>query len=475
MFTIEIISSLFRNFIIFLCSFFVFIKIINYKEITGMKAIFIIFISLLFSVFHYILMGYVSFAFSIVILTFIASIIMAIITRNKLSFVLPSIILSMCITFFIYLCVVIIVSLPFYFILELEYDNFITMSLTFIVVFRIFKIKRISNGFSFLNNRYINGISLFFIVLSLVIYFLTMIDSDDITDFYIIISIVAFSIGLFVWIKRNILFDYINKNRDSTIARLEERVRELELEKEKNEYNNLVVKSANHKINERFKALEEFAMDHGDLLDSVNRIKEEYDRDITSKLIFDRAFPMSGIVSFDNLVRYLAKDAYRNNIDFQVKFTGSVNYMVEKLVSLEKFETLVGDHVRNAILAMDSDIVNRRIFVDLGMFDDCYGVRIYDSGVMFEIDTLLALGLRPSTTRGDGGSGIGFMTTFEMMAECLASLVVTENDPDDSSVFTKCIDVRFDGRNDYVVRTYRAEEIRLRAKDDRVIIVGLDE
>ena len=50
-----------------------------------------------------------------------------------------------------------------------------------------------------------------------------------------------------------------------------------------------------------------------------------------------------------------------------------------------------------------------------------------DTGVDFEIDTLVKLGLEAVTTNEDrGGTGTGFMTTFETMKETKASLIITE-------------------------------------------------
>lgn len=53
---------------------------------------------------------------------------------------------------------------------------------------------------------------------------------------------------------------------------------------------------------------------------------------------------------------------------------------------------------------------------------------IYDSGIEFELETLKKLGLERITThKKTGGSGIGFMTTFETLKECKASLIIEEN------------------------------------------------
>ena len=46
-----------------------------------------------------------------------------------------------------------------------------------------------------------------------------------------------------------------------------------------------------------------------------------------------------------------------------------------------------------------------------------------DNGVDFEVDTLAKLGLERVTTHKDtGGSGIGFMTTFETLKNLMSAL-----------------------------------------------------
>jgi hypothetical protein len=66
---------------------------------------------------------------------------------------------------------------------------------------------------------------------------------------------------------------------------------------------------------------------------------------------------------------------------------------------------------------------------------------------------LIRLGSAFVTTRADkGGSGIGFMTTFDTMRECGASLEINEKE---SSDYSKSVSVRFDGKSRYVIKTYR--------------------
>ena len=95
----------------------------------------------------------------------------------------------------------------------------------------------------------------------------------------------------------------------------------------------------------------------------------------------------------------------------------------------------------------------------MGIADNCLEVNIQDSGIPFEAETLTNLGVKKSTTHADtGGSGIGYMTVFEILKECGASLTITEYAPENYS-FTKAVKIRFDGKLGYAINSYRANEL----------------
>ena len=81
-------------------------------------------------------------------------------------------------------------------------------------------------------------------------------------------------------------------------------------------------------------------------------------------------------------------------------------------------------------------------------------IRIYDSGEQFNERVLAKLGQEEVTTRaGDGGNGIGLFTVFEILRKYGASFTLDE--APDRIGFTKCIEIAFDGRRFFLVRTYR--------------------
>ncbi|MDP4120432.1 MAG: hypothetical protein Q8876_05175 [Bacillota bacterium] len=300
------------------------------------------------------------------------------------------------------------------------------------------------------------------------------------------ISICA--IAIVIWIRMGITSHYKQKMKEHAVELLEEKIQEKDKELEEIKHENMVLSSVNHKFNQRFSALEmsvkalafqateaancaEIAPEFANVIEQIKTMSQEYKNEIQEKLPKKKALPTTKIQSIDSLFTYFQLESSKSNIDFNLKITGSIPYMIEKLIPQNKLETLIGDHIRDAIIAINfSENTYRSILVLLGEMNDCNELCVFDSGIEFQIDTLLSLGLKAITTHKDtGGSGIGFMTTFETMKECKASLIIEEKQPNKFD-FTKSVSIRFDGKNQFVIKSYRAKEIRERNTDDRIII-----
>ena len=236
----------------------------------------------------------------------------------------------------------------------------------------------------------------------------------------------------------------------------------------------------NHKYNKRLSAMEkaignfgdklsfneEFAKEYSDILDSLKDLSKEYKQEFENYNIL----PKTNIFSIDNILDYMKTEAIRNNIEFDLEINENINELIEKHISKNKLETLLGDHIADAITAINSsDNHSRKIKVIISKSEELYKISVLDTGIEFEIETLLKLGLERITTHRDsGGTGIGFMTTFETLKECKASLVIEEynNEKD----YTKSVNVIFDGKSEYNINSYRAEKIKLQNKDKRINI-----
>jgi signal transduction histidine kinase len=144
--------------------------------------------------------------------------------------------------------------------------------------------------------------------------------------------------------------------------------------------------------------------------------------------------------------------------------------MVDKVINHGKLETIIANHLNNAQIAVNANNNPfRSITAVIGLTEEYYEFTVFDSGIPFEVDTLERLGTERVTTHSDtGGSGIGFMTTFQTMQEYNASLIIDEQKP--SAVdYSKSVSVRFDNKNQYIIKTYRPDDF---ASCDRYTVVS---
>lgn len=203
------------------------------------------------------------------------------------------------------------------------------------------------------------------------------------------------------------------------------------------------------------------------LQDELSKISKEIQKDETVVEL-----TKTGILEIDDMLKYMQSECTKNKIDFQLKVSGNIHYMVNNYVDKENLEILIADHIKNAIIAIqNSSNANKSILVRLGIIDGYYSLYIYDSGIEFEIETLKNLGKKPSTTHKDtGGTGMGFMNTFETLNKFKASIIIKEYNKPVKDNFTKLITIKFDNKNEYKIYSYRAQEIRKEVKNHELEI-----
>ena len=71
-------------------------------------------------------------------------------------------------------------------------------------------------------------------------------------------------------------------------------------------------------------------------------------------------------------------------------------------------------------------------------------------------EVLENLGKKPCTTyKNEGGTGMGFMNTFDTLRKCNASLIIEElNEPKEDN-YTKIVEIKFDKKNEFKVNSYK--------------------
>ena len=205
------------------------------------------------------------------------------------------------------------------------------------------------------------------------------------------------------------------------------------------------------------------------LLRELQTLAKERNEVINKEQLKSKLLPSTGNLLIDGAINDLYIKASAHGIDFNLTVTSMVDEIIGKYISQTDLQTLLCDHIKDAIIAVDSyGESGGKILVNLSKQNDNYCIDIYDSGVAFEPDTLSKLGTERVTTHEDsGGSGIGFMTTFETLRKAYASLIVTEFDS--TMPFTKSVTFRFDGESAFIINSYRKDELQQLIKRNDVI------
>lgn len=479
--------------IIFICifSYYTYFKITNTNS--NRKNIIFVIIGIILTIISYlILCSRLEAMLSFFIIMMFYFSFLRIFIKDEIKLYIVSSVFSLVITYSIYLLSTFLTALICYSIIDaVDYKsswfNIPIISLAIIVNCALFKIKRFKSGFNFLNKNKVNKKILIFICTVfgtiLLLYGFSKSDNTGLQRIFIMTGslIIVGTLGISI---RKLITQYYKKHmRDRTI---EMQKREIDEHLETLEHvkaENIRLASIIHKYNSRISALErsvtqamsnmntEFAGELSVMLDETKGLAGELEEQ-TKKNI---NVPSTGIYGIDNMFQFMYDECINNDINFSLKITDSINYLVENVVKKEKLETLIGDHIKDAIIAINSGSPEyKSILCVLGIVRDSYEFSVYDTGIDFDIDTLLKLGVEQVTTHKDnGGSGIGFMTTFETMKECGASLVIEEYDKK-TTHYTKSVTIRFDGKNEYRLYSYRHKEIKKASKDKRISINNIE-
>lgn len=371
-------------------------------------------------------------------------------------------------------------------------NTFINLILMMIIetllIFGFFKIKRFKRGFAFVKSKIDNDyIDIAMINISaLVILAYSLFDNyyGDVTK-QILFTFIAVGIIMIIMIQKTLTLYYKQKLLKQNIESYKEEIKEKDEKIKELSDEKFKISKLNHEFYNRQRALElkveEFInnanMEASGELSIIDQIKNMTDEYSTKQQEINNvsSLPKTGITEIDDMFAYMQSECNKNKIEFILKINGNIYHLINNIIAKNRLVTLIGDHLRDAIIAINnSSNTYRSIMAILGMKDNTYEFRVYDTGIEFEIETLLKLGLEPATTHKDqGGTGIGFITTFETLKETKASLVIEENHPENDKDYTKCVSIKFDGKNEYKIISYRADKIKAEAKDNRIIIKKL--
>lgn len=339
------------------------------------------------------------------------------------------------------------------------------------------KVKRLNKGLIFFKEKLKNdNIDMLILNISAIILFMIIILSNynKITAREIGFSLIVFTFIMFITIQKSLQLYYKQKLQEREVEEIKKELKNKETEIKELEKENLKLNKKNHSIAHKQKSLEyeleqmvlnNQIVDRNHVRDKIEKLSKEMQNETISIEL-----TRTGINEIDNMLKYMQSECVKNKIDFQLQINGNIHHMVNTYIGKGELEILIADLIKNAIIAINhSKNINKSILVRLGIIDGAYSLYVYDSGIEFEIDTLINLGIKPSSTHEkDGGTGMGLMNTFDTLKKYKASLIIDEYGKPVNDNFTKVIKIIFDNKNVYRIESYRKKDIQEKDIDKRI-------
>jgi len=163
-------------------------------------------------------------------------------------------------------------------------------------------------------------------------------------------------------------------------------------------------------------------------------------------------FPTTNNPLMDGILKHMMLKAAEKGIRMSVEIEYDLSELDKIAISYFDFETIIVDLLENAIIAT-TKCEHKQIRISFGKDDGFFAITVQDSGIPFEQETLENLGKKPASTYlNEGGSGIGYMSIFNIMGIYNASLIIRKFSPKPDG-FTKSVTFRLDGNNSYSINT----------------------
>lgn len=471
-------DTIIKHFVLYLCCIYTYHHLLNHKKSdTFLKIIMIVFtfilscLTYLLKIYSPVISDLLPFILLWLILGFLSS-------NPRLSLV--AIMISSGISYAVFALssgiILLLITPVCYHATSFPYILFMTSCgiLECLLTILLFKIKRFRKGMPFLyNSSFINvGTAICLACLSL----LTCLQMTNNTPLWIrLITVIAFIIALLVliqWWQCQLTKSYLAKLQSLELESLRNELHEKNLLLSELKQENEIMGRLIHKDNKLIPAMINAVYDyltsgnhndrtHSDygnlLLKDLTNMSRDRETVLSTLSITQSCRLSTGIPALDALLSYMSKQA--NLADVKLTFTmpETLKLPVSSPISSNDLVHLLADLIDNAIIAT-SGCVNRTIQLRMYLYNQSLLIEISDTGIPFEIPSLLNFGLKPYTTHADtGGSGIGLMDIWKIKETYKASILITEYK--EASSFSKKIVLLFDNRNQYLISSWRYKEI----------------
>lgn len=336
-----------------------------------------------------------------------------------------------------------------------------------------FHITRLKKGMPFLKNQHVTTLgsllSLSVLLSTMLVSSLTFKEAEQ-NKWTILLFLFVFILFmfLFTWWRSQLHRTYLEQLRNRDIKRMEEELQDCQdtitsLKEENQKLAKLI-----HRDNKQIAALElavetflstpfedkASRKEIGDKL-LLELQKEDYGRkQMISDLSKPETLSFTNILSINCLLNYMIHKGQAESISLEFSLTGNIHYFLESIMEEHDFLTLLADLLENAIIATRHR-KGTQILFHFGIIEEYYSISVWDSGIPFTKETLLHLGIKQYTThKKDGGSGIGLMSTYELLQKYQASIQIEEY-MNSESLYQKKVSILFDNKYEYNLYTKR--------------------
>ena len=308
------------------------------------------------------------------------------------------------------------------------FNDLFASTLQVLFTFFITKIKRLKNGFTFLENKENFGIGL---LISGPLVMLQSIYKEkfDLSVIAIgLLGVFLVIIGLFLWI-RSAFKRYYRKRlklRAEEYSKIELTEKEKEIKKLSDENTSLssIIHLDNHiiqSIESELKALNSTELTDK-LLTSINQ-RNEYVNDL---LIKSKNLASTGNADIDAVLLDLYIKSASRGIDYNLSADCDINYLLNNIISVSDFEALLRNLITNSIVDIENNPdTPGRISIKISQPNDIYELTVMDNGISKENNNSIS----------------------DIIEKSNASILINKFDNNDS--FTKSVTIRFDGLKIY--------------------------
>ena len=362
-------------------------------------------------------------------------------------------------------------------------SNIVIAIIQLVCTFLLFKIKRFKSGLQ-ANKQNATFETLLLISIGCIFSMMLFYTRGAEQELYKIVLLIISLIGLLliVWWRKHVTYNYREEIKRQNLNRMEDTIEEYKLNSVETELQIAVYSKLFHYLN---KAVHDCAVLAESAATQTGNADACAARDMLQKILREMNIanekcglsniPKTGERVIDaSIIRLYALSERKN-------FNASANIFAD----VESWFTqgkLLKDDIHILISYLSDNAVNSalgssdaKVRVDFGATKKGEPIiRVYDSGGQFDEGVLAKLGLEQITTRaGAGGSGIGLFTVFEILKKYGASFLLDE-DPTEFG-FTKFIEIAFDGRHCFTVRTCRESVISACAKRKDIALLPVEE